>query len=839
MIYLPILINDRRWYVAPFVIENPSGGEIPTAEFVVALSQQNSATLFELNKEKSQIIRENGENIELEEVEFEKEKIEDGKKAIFQYSYQSHIDYCFEKTNNEESFKIDYKLPFPKDSSHKMDLKITIEGVTYITCLVFHVSKYKNMFEAVIDFGSEASQMLIKSNDEPTGRLVDMLQNLVAFHAENKEYKDIHADFNKERDQMQQHDKDNNYFYKSNFYVVNKRVEESEEKINYFSTDNSENDYTNEPFSKADEPVKVCFNLLEQDNFHKDSFAIPNLKVLEKCPWVYDKKNVSTISKFRGSTTTSLKNFSDEDVRNNMMREIINNFSHVLLKEAIVKIIEKKIDGKINIQFKFFVPNIYTYEKSLKLMKLIHDDLKIIVKNNYIPIKEDTNNFKREKISDFINEIELSIISESDASFLGLFKDFEISRKINTINNTGKKVLLIDCGKGTTDISILEMLDGKPIANYRNGIAGAGNFISFGFLEAILKQTKIDNEEQYLKLLEEFISKDGVSEKFPSEIIERFKRSYTDDNKKINFGEIELDFNTGELEKIKSVKILEGLTLNSFLLKVKLGNYSNCKLENIEDIIDKYTSELSNEIINNIEQSSIDFRKIELVLLTGRGFLFKPLYKKIETTLQNKIRPNKGLFNFTKTNSSEIIPDLGKRFNLKNICLYGGLNMKGQYISDNPTFDIKTIAPDSFLSRLNIIQNNKTKTWSRENIESLESIMLTGVTIVNKNTATGLLNIGGENFLFDKKDVSETMNLYFVGSINNEKCPYLLKCSDSNKKVELSKSHTSGDHVNDKFALKTLFPHINLEEINTKNGFTFKPNPTSTTTSKTSKKFIL
>jgi hypothetical protein len=226
------------------------------------------------------------------------------------------------------------------------------------------------------------------------------------------------------------------------------------------------------------------------------------------------------------------------------------------------------------------------------------------------------------------------------------------------------------------------------------------------------------------------------------------------------------------------------------------------------------------------------------VLLTGRGFLFKPLYNKIETTLQDKIRPNKGLLNFNRTKISEIIPDLGKRINLKNICLYGGLNMKGQYISDNPTFDIKTIAPDSFLGSLNIIQNRKTRTWSHQNLESLESIMLTGVTIENKNSATGLLNIGGEDFSFDTRDVSETMNLYFAGSINNEKHPYLLKCSDSNKKIELSKSHTSRDHVNDKFALKTLFPHINPEEINTKNGFTFKPNPISTT-STTSKKFIL
>jgi hypothetical protein len=510
------------------------------------------------------------------------------------------------------------------------------------------------------------------------------------------------------------------------------------------------------------------------------------------------------------------------------MREIINNFSHVILKEAIEKIYSKQIEDKINIQFKFFVPNIYTYEKSLKLMKLINDDLKIIIKNNYICIKNIDNKFKRKKIDEFINEIELSIISESDASFLGVFKDFEIAQKIDKLNNTGKKVLLIDCGKGTTDISILEILDGKPISNYRNGIAGAGNYISFGFIEAIFKQTKIDNEEQYLEKLNEFISYKGNTKRF-MDVVEQFKRAYSNENKKIDLGTIEIDLGSGP-KKLNTLDLFTslGLSLTEFVNNIE--PFSESKLLSIENILEKCITELSNEIINNIEQSSIDFKEIELVLLTGRGFLFKPLYNKIETILQNKLKPNRGLFNRNKTNINEIIPDLGKRINLKNICLYGGLNMKGQYISDNPTFDIKTIAPKSFLSKLNIIQNKKTKKWNRENLESLESIMLTGVTIVNKNISTGVLNIGGEDFLFNTKDVSETMNLYFVGSINNENCPYLLKCSDSNKKIELTKSHTNKDHINDKFAIKTLFPYINPEEINSKNGFSFNSNSTSTTT---------
>jgi hypothetical protein len=208
------------------------------------------------------------------------------------------------------------------------------------------------------------------------------------------------------------------------------------------------------------------------------------------------------------------------------------------------------------------------------------------------------------------------------------------------------------------------------------------------------------------------------------------------------------------------------------------------------------------------------------------------LYEKIETLLQNKITPKKWYQFFTNSNNSEIIPDLRKNINLKNICLYGGIHMKGQYISDNPTFDIKTIAPNSILDRLNFSKNKNTKKWSRENVESLESIMLTGVAIENKNTATGVIKLGEEEYLFDARNVSE-MNLYFVGSINNESSPYLLKCRHSNTKIELSKSHTSGDHVIDKFALKTLFPHIDPEEINIINGFIFNTNPISSSTTTT------
>lgn len=819
MIYLPILINERRWYVAPFVIKNNTT-EIPSAEFVVALKNDKRASLFEVNKEKSQIIRENGENIELDDVEFDKKGIDTtSKKALFQYSLDNNIDYYVEKSNTDDSFKIECNFDHPKNLSKEIILEIIIDKETYVTELVFHLSKHENMFEVVMDFGSEASQMLLKCNDDRDGKIVDILQNLATYHSGNELYKDMYLDFAKERDQIQQHDKDNNFFYKSNFFIVNKRTEGDEVKINYFSTNNSQNDYTNEPFSKNDEPIKVCFNLQEQREFHEDSFAIPNLKVLEKCPWVYKRHTVNIVSTFKDVTAAKQRPFSDEDIRNNVMREIINNFSHAMLKEAIDKIIEKTIEGKINIQFKFFVPNIYTYDKSLKLMKLINDDLKTIVKNNFVLIKGQDNDFKRVKINDFINEIELSIISESDASFLGVFKDSEIHSKINQLNNTEKKVLLIDCGKGTTDISILEIVDGNPISCYRNGIAGAGNIINYGFIEAILKQTKITNQEQYLNALKEIIKYKGNHKAF-LDVVEKFKRAYSNENKEINLGAIKVNTGSGSFKSLNTLEVLNEnspIRLNNLVEYIQ--EHSGSKLANVDHILNNYIDDLSNEIISTIELSGVDFKEIELVLLTGRGFLFKPFYNKIESILHEKLKPKKSLFSFSPKNVKEMIPSLENRINLKNICLYGGLNMKGQYNSDNPTFDIKTLAPSTILSKLGMIKNKKTQKWSRKNLESLESIMLAGITIENENISIGVIKIGGEDFLFNTNDASHTMNLYFVGSINNQTNPYLLKCSETNTKIELTKAPNNTDHIDDKFAIKTLYPHINPEEINSTNGF--------------------
>jgi hypothetical protein len=79
------------------------------------------------------------------------------------------------------------------------------------------------------------------------------------------------------------------------------------------------------------------------------------------------------------------------------------------------------------------VPNIYTNEDVLESKKIIDE------------IFEDYNLQRK----NFILGYEIDCLSESDASFLGCQNEITI--------NGSDYFVVIDCGKGTTDFSVLEL----------------------------------------------------------------------------------------------------------------------------------------------------------------------------------------------------------------------------------------------------------------------------------------------------------------------------------------------------------------------------------------------
>src|SRR6185436_6130846 len=100
--------------------------------------------------------------------------------------------------------------------------------------------------------------------------------------------------------------------------------------------------------------------------------------------------------------------------------------------------------------------------------------------------------------------IEYETISESDAAFMG----YQQTHAADVQITNGEMALVIDCGKGTTDISILLADDNENYSSFfRTGFAGAGNVLSYGFAEdllTLLLRTIPGNNEISVK---DFISK--------------------------------------------------------------------------------------------------------------------------------------------------------------------------------------------------------------------------------------------------------------------------------------------------------------------------------------------
>ena len=133
-----------------------------------------------------------------------------------------------------------------------------------------------------------------------------------------------------------------------------------------------------------------------------------------------------------------------------------------LLDEMLTSFLTNQITEAIYVRFTVLVPNIYTIEE---------------INNTKSSIRRIFNQFNIN--SSYILGLEITSISESDAAFLGC------NGYLNSVKGNAF-YLCIDCGKGTTDFSIISSynsLEFVPI--YRNGFAGAGNLISYAIFESI------------------------------------------------------------------------------------------------------------------------------------------------------------------------------------------------------------------------------------------------------------------------------------------------------------------------------------------------------------------
>jgi len=414
-------------------------------------------------------------------------------------------------------------------------------------------------------------------------------------------------------------------------------------------------------------PLNLVNNINSQ--FLKTSTLIPNLKLVRN-----DKELSSNIRfKLRENRIETDRGFS----------EMRGSLYMALLKQMLKAYFDQRINESTYLRFTLLVPNIYTNEDILESKKIIDE---IFVEHNI------------EKQNSILG-YEIDCLSESDASFLGCQ---------NTINvSESDYFVTIDCGKGTTDFSVLELEQNsanvfRPI--YKNGFAGAGNLITYSFVKAasyfLINELSPDpsHQEKIKNFLNEIFSENGdpYFHRAFFEAAERWKKNYAE-TINISRDNVETEWREAKTGDLTFEKMLENDELFVENFVSILNKLEHCWDWNgyvhkaINNIVETITSQLSLVIMHQNQQS-----KCGGIIITGRGAYFQPLSDAIISGLQE-------IEGMDKVNRIKL-----DGIDLKEVCLEGVFNQLVRFYADLSSTPVEvdretmrqTIKKRSFFSRL-------------------------------------------------------------------------------------------------------------------------------------------
>ncbi|MGZ5221281.1 MAG: hypothetical protein ACXWC7_14430, partial [Chitinophagaceae bacterium] len=313
------------------------------------------------------------------------------------------------------------------------------ESETYSGKFQFAIVRSKECQRVVIDFGSEASQVGYKScGPQSTVVQYDILENIIS------QLNRIDRTRNWRREDFLNNEQGQPSLYRS-FYAVKKRISQTEREKFPF---NFTNDLVNDELRLFITRQEVAATQLAfRDNYE----IIPNLKLgIEK------------------SLQLILDNHTEDYSIRSHKKELI---SAVLLRILRLMISTKPDFQNGGIIVTLLVPNIYTQHDVFEMLNELRNNTESLLSSLHIPSNK--------------LYIEYETISESDAAFMG----YQQTNSSDVQLSNGEMALVIDCGKGTTDISMVMADDNENYSSFfRTGFAGAGNVLAYGFAEDFLTQ---------------------------------------------------------------------------------------------------------------------------------------------------------------------------------------------------------------------------------------------------------------------------------------------------------------------------------------------------------------
>jgi hypothetical protein len=501
-----------------------------------------------------------------------------------------------------------------KQHSLKVVLQYTDEQMeTYQANFQFHFQQEQHpVMYHMLDFGSEASQIARCYPDRDQApyfpfKVVDELEKLSGMKQSGRDPNQaVYL-----QEEMMGGMGRQEYLYSSKIFIRKRKAVFSEtDKAILFNnnvTDSNVNDeghsLVNMLTSRANSAMKDHYNIL------------PNLKILSFMMLVVNNMEFEDIEVEQRNPQGSSKmkyfeetNFYNQQFDKKIYNAILNSFLYLIINKV------KKGSEEGLLDLNLLVPNIYGQHKISELYKSIETDLPILI--------------EKEGLQDAITGFEIHIISESDASFLGMMNE----RFFHEQAGRGEeRYLVVDSGKGTTDFSIVRKNpQNRYDSIYRSGIPGAGNVLTYAFLETVAHAVTSGREKKHVirKLMS---GKTTLAERLRvSEALEELKRTFgtrtsldqTDIKNLVrqNTGEDQLNYEK-EDSIANFITILEAIKTNGTLA----DSYG---------YIEQSAQYLAGEVVRSLSEidrhNEMRFNK---VYLSGRAFLFAPFRKQMEEKL--------------------------------------------------------------------------------------------------------------------------------------------------------------------------------------------------------------
>lgn len=400
---------------------------------------------------------------------------------------QVNPDYDFLLTTYEIGGEVGFNV-----KNLDKTIRLTVNLVLGKKTKTFFVNFEELVFDAIIDFGSEASQACWKKDRNKTNiNITEAILTERAWQFEKKGGKTVENN-DDIKDYIQY---ESNNLYRS-IYYMKKRLEST--NISAWP------DYTDDT---------IRFLMKNNEDINKEELMlIPNTKILFFDMSKYIEENVKI-----KNNPVSIANLNGDGV---IQRLLMNNIVYQTLL-SIQNYTETINNAKGSVVLNVLMPNIYPVHVVTRKLSVLAEDIMTL-------LKSDNNRFPN------INMVELRAVSESDASLLGYLNSI---RTKNLAVHEGI-YLIIDAGKGTLDMSLMQVSPEGYTNKSRAGIVGAGNAVTYGVMLALVNEylSSVCNEEIDATKIRRFIhgkilfkgNRDVASINRIMRRIEEYKRIYND-----------------------------------------------------------------------------------------------------------------------------------------------------------------------------------------------------------------------------------------------------------------------------------------------------------------------